>query len=90
MPRILTYPQRLVQPVLLCPNNTYSSTFTAVKKTSVGMISVFGSVQAGSGALVLMAGGIVGNSLLHAQGGEYCESECGHGVGGGAGWWCWR
>ncbi|KAH7079188.1 hypothetical protein BKA63DRAFT_601382 [Paraphoma chrysanthemicola] len=58
-------PQRLIQPVLLCPNSTYTLSFKALRKTSVGTISVVGSVQAGNGALVAMAGGVVSNSLLY-------------------------
>jgi hypothetical protein len=57
-------PQHIVQPIVLCPNSTYTLSFNMRRTTSVGTISVFGSVQAGSGSLVQMAGGTVGSTLF--------------------------
>ena len=41
-------------------------TFNARKTLSLGTVSVIGSVQAGSGSLVHMAGGTITNSILFA------------------------
>jgi hypothetical protein len=57
-------PQRIVQPTVLCQNSVYSFSFQMRRTTSVGTISLFGSVQAGSGALVQMTGGAVGSMLF--------------------------
>jgi hypothetical protein len=56
-------PQRLIQPVTLCSNSTYSLSFKMRQTTVVGTISVIGSMQAGAGARVQMAGGLVPSSL---------------------------
>jgi hypothetical protein len=59
-------PQRLIQPIILCPNSTYTMSFNSRKTTSVGTVSVVGGVQVGSGSLVQMAGGAVTGMVLYA------------------------
>jgi hypothetical protein len=59
-------PHRLIQPILLFSNSTYSMSFNSRKTTRVGSISVVGSVQAGTGAFVQLAGGSVTGTLTYA------------------------
>jgi hypothetical protein len=59
-------PQRIVQPISLCPGSTYSMSFNSRQSTATGSISVIGSVQVGSGAFVQMAGGQVAGGLTYA------------------------
>ncbi|KAH3910881.1 hypothetical protein HBH56_137550 [Parastagonospora nodorum] len=63
-------PQRIVQPISLCPGSTYSMSFNSRQSTATGSISVIGSVQVGSGALVQMAGGQVTGGLTYAAAGS--------------------
>jgi hypothetical protein len=48
---------------MLCPNSTYALAFKVRQTTTIGNISVIGSIQAGTGALIQMAGGLATSSL---------------------------
>ncbi|KAH8710167.1 hypothetical protein GQ44DRAFT_763117 [Phaeosphaeriaceae sp. PMI808] len=58
-------PQRIVQPILLCPGSTYALSFQARKNLSLDTVSVIGSVQTGGEGLVQMAGGAITGTLLY-------------------------
>jgi hypothetical protein len=63
-------PQRLVQPLSLCPGSTYTMSFNSRQSIATGSVSIIGSVQVGSGSLVQMAGGTVTGSTFYAAAGS--------------------
>jgi hypothetical protein len=59
-------PQRLIQPVSLCPNSTYSLKFNSRQSIATGTVSIVGSVQVGTSALLQLAGRAVTGTTLYA------------------------
>lgn len=63
-------PQRLIQPVSLCPNSTYSLKFNSRQSIATETISIVGSVQVGTSGSLQMAGGTVTGTTLYVTAGS--------------------
>ncbi|KAL5118358.1 hypothetical protein ACEQ8H_003707 [Pleosporales sp. CAS-2024a] len=74
-------PQRLLQPVALCPGATYALSFNARQSLATGSVSIIGSVQVVGGNQVQMAGGTVTGSTFYAAAGSIANLAVGSGAG---------